>query len=124
GVATYRPAQALRQNWLRWQEKAGEDGEAARDMARLALALAAWLTIAAYLFSATAANNPHSGRYMIGLLIAVPAVLWPLFERTPDRAGVKASMRRVARPLAATLVGAALLLGVVGTARVVPQGVA
>jgi hypothetical protein len=124
GVATYRPARALRQNWRMWREKARDDGEAARDLARLALALAAWLTIAAYLFSATAANNPHSGRYMIGLLIAVPAVLWPLFEWAPDTMGAKARIRRVARPIATALIGVALLLGVVGMARAVPQGVA
>ncbi|HET9978964.1 MAG TPA: hypothetical protein VFQ32_00860, partial [Ktedonobacterales bacterium] len=124
GVATYRPARSLRQRWRMWREKAGEDGEAARDLARLALALAAWLTIAAYLFSATAANNPHSGRYMIGLLIAVPAVLWPLFEWAPAMAGARASIRRVGRPVAAAVIGAALLLSVVGMARVVPVGVA
>lgn len=124
GVATYRPARSLRLRWRMQREKAGEDGEAARDLARLALALAAWLTIAAYLFSATAANNPHSGRYMTGLLIAVPAVLWPLFERAPDTVGAKAGIRRLARPVAMALIGVALLLGVVGMARAVPMGVA
>ncbi|HEX9038520.1 MAG TPA: hypothetical protein VF808_16170 [Ktedonobacterales bacterium] len=60
---------------------AGETG--ARDAARLALALAGWLTLAGYLFSATAANNPYSGRYMIGMLILTPALLWPLLEWVP-----------------------------------------
>ena len=62
---------------------------------------------------------------MIGLLIAVPAVLWPLIGRmTPDTMGAKASMRRIAKPVALTLIGVALLLGIVGMARAVPMGVA
>ena len=132
GVATYRPLCALRQGWRIWrtrgEEKAenGDSQKRARDLARLALALAAWLTLAAYLFSATAANNPHSGRYMIGLLIVVPAVLWPLFgQRAPDATSAAAGVWRFARPVAATaLIGLALLLGVVGMARAVPMGVA
>ena len=119
GVATYRPARALRQ-----RAKAGDDQEAARNLAQLALTLAAWLTIAAYLFSATAANNPHSGRYMIGLLIAVPAVLRPLVGWAPGVVGGRVVARQVARLAAITLVGVALLLGVVEMARVVPVGVA
>jgi hypothetical protein len=135
GVATYRPLRALRQGWRIWrmrgEAKAAQgnnlDGhDAARDLAQLALALAAWLTIAAYLFSATAANNPHSGRYLIGLLIVVPSVLWPLFGwQALDATGAQAGGWRMTRPVVATaLIGLALLLGIIGMARAVPMGVA
>ncbi|HEY7850679.1 MAG TPA: hypothetical protein VIC27_11480, partial [Ktedonobacterales bacterium] len=85
GVATYRPWVALRTSRARrWMTKpadqmsqSGTSTSTSAQLARLLLALTAWLTIAAYMFSATAANNPHSGRYMIGLLVIVPAVLWP-----------------------------------------------
>ena len=128
-MATYRPARALRRNWPAWRlwratTTADDDQERARNLARLMLALAAWLTIAGYLFSATAANNPHSGRYMIGLLIAVPALLWPILEGVRDAGAAKASFRHIARPAAIALIGLALLLGVVGMARAVPMGVA
>ena len=128
-VATYRPVRALRRNWparrlWRATTTADDDQERARNLARLMLALAAWLTIAGYLFSATAANNPHSGRYMIGLLIAVPALLWPILEGVRDAGAAKASFRHIARPAAIALIGLALLLGVVGMARAVPMGVA
>ncbi len=82
GVATFRPVLVLRKRWMlrrmgQSSDKAAPVGLAA---ARLLLAFAAWLTIASYMISPTAARNPYSGRYMIGLLIVVPAILWPLVD--------------------------------------------
>lgn len=148
GVATYRPLRALRQNWPpRWTakhlgddtstdmtdqaatESSGTAQHRAREVARLMLSLIAWLTIAAYMFSATAANNPHSGRYMIGLLVIVPAVLWPLLDRTPRIEGIntepvtRASRARLGnawRPIGLVLLGASLMLGTIGTDQTLP----
>jgi len=117
GVATYRPLRALRQRGaLRLgPPDAAKDAPArdvARALARLLLAGAAWLTIGAYTFSATAANNPHSGRYMIGLLVSAPAVLWPL---------VDAARGGRWRTAGLALLGVALILGAGATAQSIPQ---
>jgi hypothetical protein len=48
--------------------------------AQLTLLLAAALTIALFLFSSDSSSRPWSTRYLIGLTIAVPALLWPLWN--------------------------------------------
>jgi hypothetical protein len=48
--------------------------------AQLMLLLAAILTIALFAHSSNAALRPWSTRYMIGLLVATPALLWPLWN--------------------------------------------
>jgi 4-amino-4-deoxy-L-arabinose transferase-like glycosyltransferase len=148
GIATARPLGALRQaRALRRMDKRAQGDaladtsaqssnmttQTARDMARLLLALTAWLTIAAYMFSATAANNPYSGRYMAGLLAITPALLWPLMERAERAARGKAGL--ATRPGGAlprdgwrlagmALLGVSLALGVVGVAQSIPDAVA
>ncbi len=135
GVATYRPLRALRHYWApRWMAAQSEgDAQApsvmARDAARLAIPLTAWLTIAAYTFSATAANNPYSGRYMIGLLVITPAVIWPLVDWAPRMKGARAwlggmSLRDAWRPAGVALLGASLVWGVVLVAQSTPDEVA
>jgi hypothetical protein len=141
GVATYRPWVALRTSRARrWMTKpadqmsqSGTSTSTSAQLARLLLALTAWLTIAAYMFSATAANNPHSGRYMIGLLVIVPAVLWPLMDPTPRGKASKresrglqwaAPLRSAWRPAALALLGVSLLAGVVSVAQTIPDEVA
>ncbi|HEY6409697.1 MAG TPA: hypothetical protein VIY29_19735, partial [Ktedonobacteraceae bacterium] len=49
-------------------------------MARLVLLCAAGLTLALFVLSPLAAEKPWSTRYLIGLLIATPAVMWPLWN--------------------------------------------
>jgi hypothetical protein len=142
GVATSRPWRALQRARRSRAAKSGDShaqtestenarlgAETARDLARLLLPLAGWLTIAAYLFSATAANNPHSGRYMIALLVILPTVLWPLVDRiTPVHRGTGVTHRRgwrrfvhaAWRPVGVALLGVSLLLAVIGTAQAVP----
>lgn len=146
GVATYRPWVTLRQDRTprRIAGLADADGHTrvkaqtttqhgAREVARLLLALTAWLTVGAYMFSATAANNPRSGRYMVGLLVIVPAILWPLVDRTSRRKDVKTvpvtRIRRVLsrnawRPAGMVLLGASLVFGAIGAAQGVPDAVA
>lgn len=82
GVATYRPLFVLRKHWIlrRNGRDIGGATVVGKDVARLMLAFAGWLTIASYVSSPTAALNPGTGRYMIGLLIVLPAVLWPLVD--------------------------------------------
>lgn len=152
GVATYRPAAALlqgrklRQVATLPEEEAQTDVTAriaatsplaaqvaTRDVARLMLSLTAWLTIAGYMFSSTAANNPHSGRYMIGLLVVVPALLWPLVDQTPPIKDVKSGSvtrttgiipRNAWRLVGVALLGASLILGAIDTTQAVPTAVA
>lgn len=49
--------------------------------ARLMLLLCGWLTILSYLSSTTAAQRPWSFRYLIGLMIVLPALIAPLVNR-------------------------------------------
>lgn len=132
GLATYRPWRALRQSGSLRRMTKHPDGARSLDMARLMPPLTAWLTLAAYMFSSTAANNPYSGRYMIGLLVILPAVLWPLLERaprgeTPKTEPAMSSRRNRAvlrgliwRPIGVALLGVSLVLGVIGAIQAVP----
>ncbi|HET9110723.1 MAG TPA: hypothetical protein VFN78_07860 [Ktedonobacterales bacterium] len=126
-AATWRPFQALRaSDALRWPTSRSIAGPAmargeALALARLLLSLTAWLTIAAYLLSPTAANNPHSGRYMIGLLVITPAIFWPLLSATGD---AKRAMRWGWRLAALALVAVALVVGAVSTAQSLPDALA
>lgn len=53
-------------------------------LARMALLGAAGLTLLVYLVSPTPVLFPWAGkRYLVGLLVAFPAVLWPLVRRVP-----------------------------------------
>ena len=47
---------------------------------RLALLCSAGLTLVLFMLSPLAAEKPWSTRYLIGLLIATPAVIWPLWS--------------------------------------------
>jgi len=48
--------------------------------ARLLLLCAAGLTLALFVLSPIAAEKPWSTRYLIGLLVALPAIIWPLWN--------------------------------------------
>ena len=91
-VATYRPFKAIYSKMkMKWgiarnktedaSKLAAADARVdARDVARLMLAVAAWLTIVAYMASPVSESNPSTGRYMVAISTALPAVLWPLVE--------------------------------------------
>jgi len=49
-------------------------------MAQLMLLLSAAITIALFAHSSNAASRPWSTRYLVGLLVATPALLWPLWN--------------------------------------------
>lgn len=48
--------------------------------ARLLLVVCAWLTILSYVSSATAAQLPWSYRYLVGLMVTIPALIAPLMN--------------------------------------------
>jgi hypothetical protein len=148
GAAMYRPLRALWHDWtLRRARKhpsiyAQTDMTAqaaavsmmaqykARNVARLLLPFTALLIIAAYMLSETAANNPYSGRYMIGLLVIVPAILWPIVDRPlpvsstlaePVTGAGWAIVRNASRPAAVALLGASLVLGAIGVVHSIPD---
>jgi 4-amino-4-deoxy-L-arabinose transferase-like glycosyltransferase len=56
--------------------------ETARQFARLMLLLVAVLIIFLYLRSPLSGLKPWSTRYLVGLLVATPAILWPLWRLT------------------------------------------
>jgi hypothetical protein len=57
--------------------------ERTRQLARLMLLSAALLTLVIYVHSPTSALGPSpNARYLVGLLVATPALLWPLWNGT------------------------------------------
>ena len=73
--------------------------------AQLMLLLSAAITIALFAFSSNAASRPWSTRYLVGLFVAVPAILWPLwngvntylprFSAVPSQATLAVAFRRL-----------------------------
>jgi len=59
-----------------------EQQEAVRQFARLMLLFIAVLIIFLYLRSPLSGLNPWSTRYLVGLLVATPGILWPLWRLT------------------------------------------
>jgi hypothetical protein len=71
--------------WPIWRKRRGWSGEERREAilytARLMLLASAGLTMALYVISPDAAVfSVATSRYLIGLLVATPAVLWPLWS--------------------------------------------
>ena len=82
-------------------------------IARLLLLCGAGLTLALFALSPLAAEKPWSTRYLIGLLIATPAVLWPLWNgirSSTSSDGLRSAWSR--RSSKALRVGLLLLIGV------------
>jgi hypothetical protein len=88
--------------------------------ARLVLLMGAWLTIAAFTFSETAAQKPWSMRYLTGLLIAAPAVLWPLVSGLRGAWSNRARLRVGAMGGALLLVSFVWAVGTVQTFTTIP----
>ncbi len=96
------------------------------EFARLMLLLSAAITIFLYVSSPTAAVRPWSTRYLIGLLIALPAVLWPLWHgvRTIPANPLTSELARFALALRSSiiaLIGAVFLIGTIATFMLVPS---
>ncbi|MHB8600440.1 MAG: hypothetical protein ACYDER_26985 [Ktedonobacteraceae bacterium] len=95
------------------------------EFARLMLLLGAAITLFLYISSPTAAVRPWSTRYLIGLLIALPAVLWPLWHgvRTVPMNPLTSEFARFALALRSSiivLIGAVFLIGTIATFMLVP----
>jgi hypothetical protein len=75
--------------WKLWKQRIHrraftpeERQEAVRQFARLMLLFIALLIILLYLRSPLSGLKPVSTRYLVGLLVATPAILWPLWRLT------------------------------------------
>jgi len=79
---------------------------------RLMLLLTAWLTLISYATSTTAAVRPWSFRYLVGLLISLPAVIAPLVPSKDKVTSVKLKMKTYIRWGAIILI---LFVNVAGT---------
>ncbi len=96
--------------WKLWRQQRAqshaftpeEHQEAVRQFARLMLLFNAALIIFLYLRSPLAGVRPWSTRYLVGLLVATPAILWPLWRLTGleraslNFAGITKGLSRVA----------------------------
>lgn len=92
-------------------------------VARLLLAGCAALTILLFVASPLSAEKPWSTRYLIGLLIALPAVIWPLWRGIGN--SVPANQWRrfwlACRCALILLVGFVYLAGMIGIVQAVPD---
>ena len=92
--------------------------------ARLMILFAAGLTLLLYVISPLSALEPESTRYLVGLLITVPAVLWPLWIGFDN---LKLSLRKSTRLFMAfkkgiiVLISLAILSGTVATFTSLPS---
>lgn len=101
----------------------GECDDGTRQLARLMLLAGAGLTLALFTLSPAPARDPWGNtRYLVGLLIAVPAVLAPLWEWSGTTRS--AARRTVAFPLLGPVallgVGLTLLAGTIGVFGTLP----
>jgi hypothetical protein len=123
GVATYRPLKELRRT-KRWGIVRNSGGDAekwtvadyraeALNAARLMLALAGWLTIAAFVINPVSALDPTATRYLLGLSTVFPAVLWPLVEAMQRIHSRRELLRAAWAPVILLLLGLNVVNGVV-----------
>jgi hypothetical protein len=121
GAALIVGARACRTAWPQmWRDEpdASKRAQLVIPMARFALALGAALTLALYISSPVAARAPQVVmRYLVGLTLAAPVLLAPLWEWATSSAGRKAWMGR----LALGVVALAYLLGLAGVLQAIPD---
>jgi hypothetical protein len=121
GVALVAGARICRSAWVNIRRDGQDSKERARlvvSMARFALALTAALTLALYIASPVAARAPQVVmRYLVGLTLATPVLLAPLWRWAASGAGRKAWIGR----LALGMMVLAYLLGLAGIAQAIPD---
>jgi hypothetical protein len=96
------------------------------EAARLVLLVSAALTLLLYMASPVAARAPQlTSRYLIGLLVALPAVLAPLYRlataRNSSLLAIVTVRRRWAGGLALAVIAAAYLFALLGVLQAVPD---
>jgi hypothetical protein len=120
GVALVAGARVSRSAWLTIRRDGLDHEERARlvvPMARFAIALSAALTLALYVSSPVAARAPQIVmRYLVGLILATPVLLAPLWRWATSGAERKAWIGR----LALGVVTLAYLLGLAGVLQAIP----
>src|SRR5260370_29860210 len=89
---------------------------------RLMLLLSAWLRLIPYLSSATAAVRPWSFRYLIGLMVSLPAVIAPLIPSRDQVTSVKLKMKTYIGWGAIALILAANIAGTLHNFSLLSQG--
>ena len=77
-LGVWKALQARRFQGKTWSEE--ERRSAVIQFVRLMILLSAALTIALYLSSPLSGLKPWSTRYLVGIWIAIPSVLWPLWR--------------------------------------------
>lgn len=104
--------------WQRYRSKTAQWTEEERQsaivhFARLMLLLAGTLTILLYLKSPLSAESPWSTRYLIGLLIVLPAIIWPLWHgiRTINKQASARAFSTAFRFAMIFLIGLTFLVG-------------
>jgi hypothetical protein len=121
GAALVAGARIRRPVWLNMRRDWQDSEERARlvvPLARFALALSAALTLALYVSSPVAARAPQFVmRYLVGLTLATPALLAPLWRWATSEAGRKAWIGR----LALGVITLAYLLGLAGILQTIPS---
>jgi len=111
----------IRALW-RARKEHGEQRQRVLLAARLCLLAGAGLAIAAYAASSAPLGMPQShARYLIGLLIATPAIIWPLWEGLTALPLAQARFRVIASAALLGLVAASFLLGTALTFGDVPS---
>lgn len=110
---------SLRWLWLYWRSSASEEQrvEVVRQAARLMVLLGAGLTLLGFVFfgQASAVTPWISARYLVGLLIALPAVLYPLWRKKNVLRCVPGSVTALQPALRYALLIAVFAAGVLGT---------
>ena len=121
GAALVAGARICRSAWLYMRRDEPDTHMRAQldiPMARFALALSAALTLALYVSSPVAARAPQIVmRYLVGLTLATPVLLAPLWRWATSSAGRKALMGR----LALCVIALAYLLGLAGILHAIPS---
>jgi hypothetical protein len=121
GAALIVGARACRAAWphlRRVDLDASERAQLVIPMARFALALSAALTLALYISSPVAARAPQVVmRYLVGLTLATPVLLAPLWRRAISSAGHKVWIGR----LSLGVVALAYLLSLTGVLQAIPD---
>ncbi len=122
--------------WKLWRSRGAASGEPRAEAgaqesyrtkvvhsARLMLAVCAVLTIVLFVDSPLSAEKPWSTRYLIGLLIALPALLWPLWRGIEHGvlAGRRSRFWLACRCALILLFGFVYLAGMVSIAQAIPS---
>ncbi len=97
-----------------------------RQMSRLTLLLCTGITLLAFIcYPQAAAVTPwYSARYLVGLLIAIPALLAPLWERRGIFSIRSASLRKLSVGIRVALVALVVFAGLVGTLNIFTDQIA